>query len=100
MNIETKDLLPKIKSVVERLQKYTVFISIILVVIIYGFIVYTIGAIASVEPNEDLVQEKLQNTKRLRIDQESIDKIERLQDQNVRVKSLFKDARDNPFREN
>jgi hypothetical protein len=100
MKIETKDILPKLKAFLATLRKYAVGIAIGVVILIYGYLVFKIGTISAVEPNEEAVTEQLQDTQRLRIDQEAINKIQQLEDQNVGVRSLFKAARDNPFQEN
>jgi hypothetical protein len=68
--------------------------------LLYGFLVFQIGTLASKEPDESSVTEQLNAVKRLKIDQATIDKINQLQDQNVTVQSIFKDARDNPFQDN
>jgi len=66
-------------------------------VLVYGFLIYKIGDVSNIEPDETAVQQQLQDTQQLRIDQESIDKILELRDQNIAVRSLFEEARDNPF---
>lgn len=100
MNIEVKNILPKLKSFASLLRKYAVVIFISVMVLVYGYLIVKISSISSVEPNEEAVAEQLQDTKRLRVDQNAINKIQQLEGQNVGVRSLFKAARDNPFQEN
>lgn len=100
MNIEIKDTLPKLKSALYELKRYTVVIFIVILVIIYGFLAFKIGSISRTEPNEADVASQLEGTKQLQVDQEAINKIEQLKDQNIAVQSLFESARDNPFQEN
>lgn len=97
MNIDLKKITGKISAIFAKLRSYTVFISVILVLIAYGFIVVRIRTLASHEPDSDTVSEQLKNLKKPAIDQATIDKIQQLQESNVQVKSLFNQARDNPF---
>ena len=60
-------------------------------------LIWQIGTLSRTEPSETEVSEQLKTV--TQINQESIDKIQQLRDQNVRVQSLFKEARDNPFQE-
>lgn len=99
MNLDLKSLPTILNSVFKKLRRYTVFIFIIIILGLYVFLVYQIGQFSRVEADEDAVAEQLKTTPRLRIDQESIDKITQLQDQNISVQSLFKEARDNPFQD-
>ena len=65
----------------------------------YSFIVLRINLLNRSEPTDDAVSEKLQSVQRPKIEPELLKKIQNLQDQNVEVQSLFKQARDNPFSE-
>lgn len=99
MKIELKNIIPAIKKLLNRAQTYAAFIFIIGILSLYGFLVFQIGSLASKDPEETAVSDQLNTLKRLRIDQDTIDKIEQLEDQNVSVQSLFKEARDNPFQD-
>jgi hypothetical protein len=100
MNIEVKDILPKLKSAAYMLKQYMIVIFIVVLVLIYGFLAFKIGTISGTEPDEDAVLQQLEDTRQLQVDQDAITKIERLKDQNIAVQSLFKAARDNPFQDN
>lgn len=99
MNIELKDLPRKLMPLLDTARKYLKIGYFVFMLLVFSFLVFQINRFASVEPNEDQVDEKLQTVQRPHIDQSSIDKIQQLQDQNVQVQSLFQDARDNPFSE-
>lgn len=83
-----------------KLHRYSVVLFIVLVFGLYGLLVFRIGSLSQVEPEETAVTEQLGRVKRLKIDQDSVDKIQQLEDQNIGVQSLFKTARDNPFQDN
>jgi hypothetical protein len=99
MNIDLKTLPNKVLPILHVLKRYMVLIFILALVSIYGFLVFNINAMAQKEPTEDAVQEKLNTVQRPKIDKQSLDKIQQLEDQNIDVQVLFKQARDNPFSE-
>lgn len=99
MNLEVKDISAKLLTALKGLKRYIVFIFIITVMIIYGYLVFHINSLASQEPEEDAVTERLKTVQRPRIDEDALLKIQQLEDQNIQVKTLFQEARDNPFAE-
>ncbi len=98
-DIDVKQLGTIGKSALHVLQKYVGFIFIIGTLLIYAFLVFRISTLAQMEPTEDAVLENTKNVKRLKLDQNSISKIEELEDQSIGVQSLFETARDNPFQD-
>jgi hypothetical protein len=87
-------------KIVRAIRRHTTIIFIVSVLSIYGFLIFQINQYSGIEPSEEEIAEQLNIIKRPKIDQETIDKIEQLEDQNVGVQSLFKSARDNPFEDN
>jgi hypothetical protein len=99
MNIDFKTLPGKILPLLLTVKRYMVLIFILALVSIYGFLVFNINTMVQKEPTEDAVQEKLNTVQRPKIDKQSLEKIQQLEDQNIDVQALFKQARDNPFSE-
>jgi len=100
INIDLKSIKAKVLSIPGFLKQYVTFIFIISVLGIYGFLVWQINTLSNIAPSEQKITEEQQVIKRPKIDEDVVKKIEQLEDQNVAVKSLFKAARDNPFKEN
>ncbi len=98
--LNLKSLSSTTRHIGHTVQRYTVIIFIVSILALYGFLVFQIGALSQVEPDETAVTEQLNKVKRLKIDQKSVDKIQQLEDQNIGVQSLYKTARDNPFQAN
>lgn len=98
-DLEIKKLLSKLKAFGQKIKQYSVVIFIVVLVGIYGFLVFRINVLTQTEPSESAVNQQLQTVQRPKIDQTAIDKIQKLQNQNVEVKSLFDQARNNPFSE-
>jgi hypothetical protein len=99
MKIDIKSLPTILRQSLKKLQRYSAFIFIIAVLGVYSFLVFQIGQLSGNEPDDDSVNEQLKTAPRIKIDQDSINKIKQLEDQNIGVQSLFKTARDNPFLE-
>ena len=98
-DIDKRRLLKKIKEVFRKNRSYASFVFFICILLIYTFLVYQISQLTLSEPSEAEVTQQVQSAGRIRIDQQSLDKIQQLQDQNVQVQSLFESARDNPFKD-
>lgn len=99
MKLDVKDILPKLKPLLQKLQQYLGFIIVLLVLSMFVFVVLRIRHYASLQPSQTAIDEKLQALQRTRIDQDAIDKIEKLEGTNTDIKALFDQARDNPFQE-
>jgi len=100
MNIDIKSIPKLFNKLARAIKPHIIFIFLISAISIYGILVFQINRLSSVEPSEEKISEELNTIKRPKIDQETIDKIEQLEDQNVAVQSLFQAARDNPFQDN
>lgn len=99
LKMEIPPYLKKLGPQLRRLQRYLPLAVFLAFVLICGGLVMQIGNLSRQEPSEDAVTEKLSSIKTPRIDNATLNKIQQLQDQNVDVKSLFDQARNNPFSE-
>ncbi len=99
MKLDPKQLLEKLRPVLGFIKQSAVFMFVLVFLAIFGFFVFRINQYSRIEPSEEAIQEKLQVVQRPKIDQSVLEKVEQLEDQNVQVKSLFNDARNNPFTE-
>ncbi len=99
MNINLKAIISKLLPVLDRIKKYGAFSVFIIVLGVYAFLILSIDRMSQVEPSEAAVQEKLQTVQVPKLDQATLNKINDLRDQNVQVKALFDQARNNPFAE-
>lgn len=86
------------RSILQKLRRSASFIFILTILFIYGFLIFRISTLMQAEPSEEAISEQ-STVKRLKIDQNSLEKIKQLEDQNVGVQSLFESARDNPFQD-
>lgn len=100
LDLDKNSLQKKFKDFFKKNRGYASFIFFVGILLVYTFLVYRISQLTLSEPSEAEVTQQVQSTGRIRIDQQSIDKIQQLQDQNIQVQSLFESARDNPFKDN
>lgn len=94
INIKAK-LLPLVKW----FQKHYVVVGIVSVLALYSWLVVNINLLNRREPDEDTYTEQLQTIKKPTISQSTIDKLTQLEENNIEIQTLFKQARQNPFQE-
>lgn len=99
MNVDLKTITTKIAPLAQKFKKYAVFIFVMLFLSLYAFMLLRINTLTRQEPSDEAVTEKLQTVKRPRLDKNLAEKLENLQAQNIEVKALFEQARQNPFAE-
>lgn len=99
MNIDLKTLPATVQQQFKRLLVHAKLIFGMAVIILGGFLIFEINVSMNKEPTDEQISAQLETIKRPKIDQETINKIEQLEDHNVAVQALFKRARDNPFQD-
>lgn len=97
--MKLNDLKEKIMPYVNKLLRYKAIIFFVVLAVVFGYLVFTINSLNNRQPDDNAVNEKYQSVTRPHIDQSVVDKIKQLQDNSVQVKSLFNQARNNPFSE-
>lgn len=80
-------------------KKYAAFLFVITFLSIYVYQVNRIGHLIQDEPPQTAVDDKLKPISQLKIDENSIKQITELESHNVEIKTLFDQARQNPFTE-
>lgn len=88
-----------LKKFLNTLNRYRNFIFFLLLSALYGYIVWRINVLSSAPPSTADVANAQQNVQLPRIPQSTIQKLQGLQDNSVRVQTLFNTARQNPFQE-
>ncbi len=89
----------QLKKYTSSIRRYSLIIFLVVITGLYGYIILGINQAYQTQPNAANTAEEIGTIKRLKIDQDSINKIKQLQDQNISVQSLFEEARQNPFAE-
>lgn len=99
MNADVKQLKVLGFRALNIAKNNAVFIFIILGLAIMGYLVFQIRTLAAQEPSDDLLAEKMGETRPIRIDEDAVETVKSLQDTNIEVKALFDQNRNNPFSE-
>lgn len=92
------DIPKQTKHFLLRLNSYRGLLFFIVLTSLYSFIVWRINVLSTAPPSQADVQSASQSVKRPKISDETVQKLQRLEDNSVRVQSLFSEARENPFR--
>ncbi|MCA9342732.1 hypothetical protein KC950_01815 [Candidatus Saccharibacteria bacterium] len=99
MNADVKDIKKIALKLVNFLKGKAVFIFVIIGLSILGYLIFQINGYSTKEPSDDLLAEKLGESRPSRIDEDSVETIKNLQDVNVEVKAFFEQGRTNPFQD-
>jgi hypothetical protein len=97
MRLDRDELQASLIDFAQKLNRYKVLIIIVLVVSIYGFLIWRIDSLNNVQPSSDAVTAQVNPLRTAHIDKQTISQLESLRDNSVNVQSLFDQARNNPF---
>lgn len=89
----------KIMRYVRLARKNAVAAFLLFLLAIYGFLGWRITELLQQEPDQAAVTAELKTVGIPKVDEEVIQKMERLNDNSVSVQTLFDEARSNPFQE-
>jgi hypothetical protein len=98
MKLSIKELPAQTAELLGRFKKYAVLAFIIVVAGVYGFLVFRINSMQSMLPASGGLQ-KGSVVATPHIDPSLVTQLQQLQDNSVSVKTLFDQARSNPFQE-
>lgn len=97
--INLQVILSELNIVEHVLGRYIVILFFLLVVGVYGYVLFRIGTLSSAQPSDADVSAEVKAAVVPHIDPNAVQQIQNLQDNNVSVQTLFNQARDNPFHE-
>lgn len=97
--LKTTHLPPIVNTVLRQLNRYKVFIFLIVVAGVYGYILLQINSLSNAQPSADQVSAQASPIKSAHVDKTVVSQLQRLQDNSVSVQALFDTARNNPFQE-
>lgn len=98
-NLDLKALVPLAKKHLAVVQKHLAFIFVMVILLSYVFVVWKISNLATVEPTAEEEAAALTATTIPKVNKNAISQIEALEKNNAEVRSLFEQARNNPFQE-
>lgn len=99
MNVNLKEIPAKVAEFLGKVGKYAVVLFILLLAIVYGFLIMRINSMQSAPPSSVSGTQNVTTVATPRIDPKIVQQLQQLQDNSVSVKTLFDQARSNPFQE-
>jgi hypothetical protein len=99
MKLSIKEIPARISDILAPFKKYAILLFVIVVAGVYGFLVFRINGMQSTSPSSSGDIQKGTLVATPRIDPNLVTQLQQLQDNSVSVKSLFDEARSNPFQE-
>ena len=98
-NLDLQSIIKSFQKWFQTLNTYRNFIFFLLLTSLYGYIVWRINVLSTAPPSTADVTSAQQNVQLPRIPESTVQKLQGLQDNSVRVQTLFNAARQNPFQE-
>ena len=92
-----QSLLVQLKSFSATLWRYRVLLIIIIFSALYIYILLLSGAQTERQPSAEDVDNQIKATVRPRVDKITAETMMNLEDQNLDIKAIFNEARENPF---
>ncbi len=80
-----------------KASRYSVAIFVIIVLFIYGALLFRIYNLNEAQPTVDQVDSQVKAARVPHIDQQVVRQLQSLEDNSVNVQALFNQARNNPF---
>lgn len=99
MKLDIAQIPALLLRVKESIKPYIGFVFIIIILGMYGLVIWQIRSFVTQEPSEAKISEQLNTINVPKVDEDAIRQITELEDSNVQVKALFENARQNPFTE-
>lgn len=97
IKLDTKSLIANTKKYLKLVARHATFIATVVVLLTYMLVVWRISSLASAEPSEE--SEKTISSSIPKVDKKAVEQILKLEESNSEVRSLFNEARNNPFQE-
>jgi hypothetical protein len=96
---DTAKLLAQVQDLVDIFKRYLIIITVAVFALLAGYLVLTATQLANEPPNAAAIEQQSKKVTRPKVDEKIVNTILSLEDRNVQVKAIFKNARQNPFNE-
>lgn len=94
---QIKSVLIKTSKHLVKFRRYSLTGFIVFTALLYGFIFFRINTLGSQQPSESEITNQVKAAQIPHIDKAVVEQLESLQDNSVNVRTLFNQARSNPF---
>jgi Flp pilus assembly protein CpaB len=83
--------------VIAFVRRYAVILFVVAFAGLAGFLVLRIGELSRVEPEVAQIEQRLEEVRKAKVDEDTIESLQVLEDKNISIESLFDNGRVNPF---
>lgn len=88
-----------IHPVIATIKRYAVVILVAAFAVACGYVITLTNSLVQQEPDQAAIGEQLKTVPRPTITDQTAQRMQQLEDQNVEIKAIFENARQNPFNE-
>ena len=88
MNTDVKNIIPFLLGIIGWFRRHIVVICILVVALMYGGLIVQINLLNRRQPTQDEVNEKLRTVKQLRVDEATVNKLKKLEDNSSEVVTI------------
>jgi hypothetical protein len=99
MKLDKTAILKQLSTVGEFIKRFRFVIAFAIFGALYAYILTQVSAINIKAPSEAQITDQVTTAPRTKVDPELAEKIKSLEEENVQVKTIFNEARKNPFDE-
>lgn len=99
MKLDKAAILNKLAVVIMFVKRFRFVIAFAVFSSMYAYILMQVNTISQQRPSEVKIAEKATSSPKTRVDEELVEQIASLEEQNVQVRTIFNEARKNPFSE-
>ncbi len=99
MKLDTTVITTKLAGATAFLRRHLVTIIIAAFGLLYMYILWQVSVLTSTVPSDKAVTDQLKAVPRPKIDEKAAQTMQGLEDQNVKIQTIFDEARENPFTE-
>lgn len=96
-NLSLKTSLYQLNESLQKLRGYSFVGFLVFIALLYGFVLLRVNTLSNIVPPNTAINTSAKDTNVPRIDESVVKQLKSLQDNSVSVKTLFDEARNNPF---
>ncbi|MBL8121265.1 hypothetical protein JNM87_00760 [Candidatus Saccharibacteria bacterium] len=97
--LDAKIIKKQLRIIMHAVNRYRSIIIFVVITSLYGYIVWRINVLSNAPPSQSDISNAQQSVPRPKISDSTVRKLQSLEDNSVRVQTLFNEARQNPFQE-
>lgn len=97
--LTTQSLTELSSQALHRLSRYAVVGFLLLLAGVYGFVLVRISALSDAQPDDAAISAQVRASATPHVNPAVVQQLQDLQDHSVSIKTLFDQARNNPFQE-